>query len=220
MDDAAVFAAITRERLRFADLIDGLGGIRLDTPSLCAGWTVRTVAGHLSIASAPPKLRLLGALAGARGSYDVAMDRLSRQAAARPVAELTATIRANAGSRFTAPGVGPRGPLTDVLVHTVDVAFPLGLPYDGEPEPVRAALEFVTTGRASAFVTRGRLAGLRLRAEDAGFGRGSGPEVTGRGIDLLAAACGRAALLERLSGPGVGRLRERLPATGARPERG
>ncbi|MEQ3551804.1 maleylpyruvate isomerase family mycothiol-dependent enzyme [Pseudonocardia nematodicida] len=209
MDDQAVFAAIARVRLRFADLIDSIDDDRLGTPSLCAGWAVRDVAGHLSIASAPSLPALLWAVLRAGGSYDRAMDRLSRDAGTRPVAELAATIRANAGSRFAMPEVGPRGPLTDVLVHTVDVAQPLGLEYDAGPDGLRAALEFVTAGRATAFVARGRLAGLRLVADDVGFAAGAGAEVTGRAIDILAAACGRAAVLDRLTGPGVEILRAR-----------
>ena len=54
------------------------------------------------------------------------------------------------------------------------------------------------------------LDGLRFVADDAGFVGGTGAEVRGRGIDVLVAACGRPAVLDRLSGPGVAVLRGRL----------
>lgn len=122
--DDEVFAAIRRARLGFADLVAGLNSDQLATPSLCAGWSVRDVVGHLVLASDPPKARLFAAVIRAKGSYDRAMDRLSRAEATRPFPDLVANLRANADSRFAVAGVGPRGPLTDVLVHTVDIAVP------------------------------------------------------------------------------------------------
>lgn len=209
VESTAVFAAVAKNRLRFADLIDSLDEADLRTGSLCAGWTVRDVAGHLAIASDPSMPALVVAVLRAGGSYDRAMDRLSRESAARPVAELTATIRANAESRFAPPMVGPRGPLTDVLVHFLDVAVPLGLPYDFNPAEVRTCLEFVTTGRSAAFVPRTRLAGVRLESDDLAFSWGEGAQICGAGIDLLATACGRDAVLDQLSGAGVTLLRHR-----------
>ena len=210
-DDDAVFAAICRARLGFADLVAGLDPAELRTPSLCVGWSVRDVVGHLVLASNPPKARLLAAVIRARGSYDRAMDRLSRAEATRPFPELVANLRANAASRFAVAGVGPCGPLTDVLVHTVDVAFPLALSWSAPPGAVRAGLEFATSGRARAFVPPGQRSGLRLHAPDVGFTWGEGATVRGTGIDLLAAVCGRTALLGRLEGPGVAILASRAP---------
>lgn len=98
----------------------------------------------------------------------------------------------------------------------MDVALPLGLPYDADPAAVRAALQFLTTGRAGAFVPRGRVDGLRLEAPGAQFTYGTGPDITGHGIELLAAVCGRTAVLERLDGPGVAVLAERIGGTATR----
>lgn len=98
----------------------------------------------------------------------------------------------------------------------MDVALPLGLPYDADPAAVRAALQFLTTGRAGAFVPRGRVDGLRLEAPGAQFTYGTGPDITGHGIELLAAVCGRTAVLDRLDGPGVAVLAERIGGTATR----
>lgn len=211
VDTEAAFAATERYRRSFADLLETLNGTQLATPSLCAGWDVRTVAGHLaSAASSPSMIGVLVSLVRAGGSLDRMVDRASRAAAARPVPELVAMLREHAGNRIAPPVVGPRGPMTDVLVHTADVTIPLAVPYDPDPADVAAALDFVTGGRAPGFVPRGRLDGLRLVAADAGFDGGQGERIAGRGIDVLVAACGRPAALERVSGPGVAVLRARL----------
>nr|WP_202968191.1 maleylpyruvate isomerase N-terminal domain-containing protein [Pseudonocardia sp. AL041005-10] len=44
---AAVVAVSARYRRGFADLLSSLDPAQLATPSLCSGWDVRTVAGHL-----------------------------------------------------------------------------------------------------------------------------------------------------------------------------
>ena len=45
--DDQIFAAVAAERRKIADLIDTLDEDALATPSLCAGWDVKTVAAHL-----------------------------------------------------------------------------------------------------------------------------------------------------------------------------
>jgi hypothetical protein len=89
---------------------------------------------------------------------------------------------------------------------------PLDIPHEPDPEHVRPALEFVTTGRPMGFVPRGALRGLRLVATDLDWVWGEGELVEGRGIDLLMVACGRTAVLSELAGAGSAVLRDRLPA--------
>ncbi len=212
MDDAeatAVFAACSVQRRAFADLLEGLDDAQLATPSLCAGWDVRTVGAHLAAAASPAVGPLVRELLRHGLRAHRANDALARQGAERPVADDVAALREHAGTRSAPPVIGPRGPLTDLLVHTGDVALPLGLAHEPDLGAVRAALAFVTRGRPVGFVRRGALTGLRLDAEDVGSSWGDGERVAGRGIDLVMAACGRTAVLDRLSGPGVARLRDR-----------
>jgi uncharacterized protein (TIGR03083 family) len=205
-----VFAASAVERRAVADLLDGLDERQLATPSLCAGWDVRTVAAHLVSAVALTGQSFLTALVRARGNPHRANDAVAREVARRPVAELAGLLRRHADSRFAPPVVGPRGPLTDALVHAGDMRVPLGLAHDPAPDHVRMSLEFVTGGRPYGFVPRGLLGGIRLVADDLGGSWGEGERVEGRGIDLLMAACGRAGLLENLSGPGAAVLAARV----------
>jgi len=148
-----------------------------------------------------------GRRASQRGNHD---QDLGRNAAKRGVPAIIATIRDNANSRFTPPGSGPRAPLTDALVHTGDIARPLGLPHDAPADHVRTALEFLDTGRTIGFVRPGSLTGLHLVADDLGKEMGSGEAIHGRGIDLMMAMCGRTDALNDLQGPGVRTLLSRF----------
>jgi uncharacterized protein (TIGR03083 family) len=91
--------------------------------SLCAEWTVRDVAGHLigPFCVSVPRFMPGSLVSGGPGRYSV---RRSRQLGRRPAGEIVAILRAHAGQRFVPPGTGPQAPLTDLAVHTRDVARP------------------------------------------------------------------------------------------------
>ncbi|MBO0840511.1 MAG: maleylpyruvate isomerase N-terminal domain-containing protein, partial [Sciscionella sp.] len=61
MDDDEVFAACTTLRRELADSLASLTPTQWQKPSLCAGWTVRVVVGHL-----------LAALTGSLGEFAIA----------------------------------------------------------------------------------------------------------------------------------------------------
>lgn len=209
--DVVVATAVRRRAV--ADLLEGLTAEQLATPSLCAGWDVRTVGAHLADAAAPEALSsFVRELVRARGRLHRANDSSARRAGSRPVAETVALLRERADSTFAPPVTGPRAPLAEVLVHEADMRVPLGLAHDPQAAAVRVALEFLTTGRPVGFVPRGRLRGLRLAAVDLDWAWGTGAQVRGRGIDLLVVACGRRAVLDRLDGQGLALLADRLGA--------
>jgi uncharacterized protein (TIGR03083 family) len=205
-----VFAATARARRSVADLLDGLDDAQLATPSLCAGWSVLAVAGHLTAAVTTPTGAFLRELVRQRGNGHKTNTVLARRLAQRPAAELAALLREHAERKSSPPVVGPRGPLADGLIHEGDMRVPLGLPHDPDPDDVAPALEFVTTGRPVGFVPRGALRGLRLVATDLDRAWGEGDPLEGRAVDLLMAACGRTALLPALAGAGVAVLAGRL----------
>ncbi|MHA3704685.1 maleylpyruvate isomerase family mycothiol-dependent enzyme [Jatrophihabitans sp. YIM 134969] len=212
VDTDAVFAATAAHRLRFADLVESLSDDELATPSLCEGWTTRDVAGHLSVAIVGAPLPYLLGMVRAWGRPNVANRDVAIAAARRPVADLVTFIRRHATSRFVPPGAGPRAPLADVLIHTGDVARPLGRPHEADPDAVGWALDFVTGPRPVGFSSVRRLAGLSFVATDLDRTWGSGAAVRGRGLDLLLAACGRTVALDALTGEGVAVLLSRSEA--------
>jgi uncharacterized protein (TIGR03083 family) len=210
MNSEAVFAAAAADRRAFADIVAGLDPHQLAAPSLCTGWDVATVAAHLSTAITTKIPVFMVALLRNRGSFDRANDWTARQAARQPIESTVEVIRRNADSRFTPPATGPRAPLTDVLVHTGDICRPLGIPHDPPSGHVRTALEFLTGPRPIGFVKRGSLTGIALQATDLGLTFGEGEQISGRGVDLMMAVCGRQPAAGELTGPGVETLRGRL----------
>lgn len=206
-----VFAAAAVERRRLADLLEGLSAEQWQAPSLCAGWSVRVVVGHL-VAALDPSLRpLLAAVVRARGDLHRGSSDLSHRVAEQPPGRLVEQLRRGADSRSAPPVVGARGPLTDVVVHTGDVCRPLGLRHEPADGAVLVCLDFVTSGRPVGFVPRGLLHGVRLQATDLDREWGEGAPVAGRGVDLLMAACGRRDALGDLTGDGAAVLAGRLP---------
>jgi uncharacterized protein (TIGR03083 family) len=193
-----------------ADLLEGLTPEQLSIQSLCGEWDVQTVGAHLAAAITTRTSAFVVELIRNRGSFDRANASTAIREARNGVPATIAKIRANADSRFTPPVTGPRAPLTDVIVHTGDIARPLGLPHDAPDEHVRTSLEFLTTGRPIAFVRGRTLNGLRFIADDVDMTMGDGEEIRGRGIDIVMAMCGRTNTLTDLTGPGVDRLRSRL----------
>lgn len=209
MDADAVWAAIDRERLEVADLLDDLGSDEWDHPSLCAGWRVRDVAAHLALAQTGPARATIDLLR-AGGSLQRMIHDSAVRHAALPPEHLTAQLRGMRGSRRTAPGVSSLEPLLDVLVHGQDIAVPLGR---SRTMPVEAAATAATRvwrlpwPMSATFSARRRLAGRQLAATDADWVVGQGERVEGPVEALLMVLTGRtAAVRHRLSGPGVAGL--------------
>ncbi|GAA0271714.1 maleylpyruvate isomerase family mycothiol-dependent enzyme [Cryptosporangium japonicum] len=204
------FAEIADERRALADLLSGLTSEQRAAPSLCESWTVHDVAAHLimPLEVGMAKFALTALLC--RGDFDRANVRLTREQARRPIDEITTVLRAKAGSRFTPPGSGPEAPLTDLLVHGLDIRHPLRLARDVPPERLRTVLGYLTGRAPRGFVPRNLLDRLRFEADDLDWAHGRGATVRGPAEGLLLVITGRAAGLDQLSGDGVPILRERL----------
>lgn len=204
-----VFSAVAGERRAIADLIDGLTDAQLATPSLCAGWDVKTVAAHLVSDFADGFWGFMASGVRNRG-MDRGIAALARRRAQAPAAEIAATLRERADHRLSPPMTGPLSGLTDVLVHGADIRIPLALPYEPAPHDVACALDFLTSRTQFGFFPQRRLRGIALYDEDTGREWGDGEAVRGPGDALMLAVCGRTVGFERLMGPGVPVLRSRL----------
>ncbi|MFC3688727.1 maleylpyruvate isomerase family mycothiol-dependent enzyme [Aquipuribacter hungaricus] len=204
------FAAIADERRAVADMLSGLTPEQQGTPSLCRGWSVHDVAAHLLMPLQVGMPMFLLTMLVCRGDFDRANDRLTRRQARRPFDEIVDMLRQRAGSRFTPPGSGPEAPLTDLLVHGLDVRWPLGLRCDLPEDRVLTSLAFLTSRSARGLVADGTLDGLRFEADDVDWTHGRGPTVSGPAEALLLALTGRGAALGALAGEGVPVLRARL----------
>ncbi|MCL8025641.1 maleylpyruvate isomerase family mycothiol-dependent enzyme [Nocardioides bruguierae] len=207
------WSAVARERRYVADLVQSLTPAQWSTPSLCRAWTVGQVAVHLTapMTISVPDLAL--AVATHWFSYDKAMNALVKErAAALPDdegAEIVADrLRTGCGNRFAPPGLGPLAPLTDLRVHTLDMAVPLGLDVAHDPAVWPHVLGFLvgTPARLGAF-TRGRRPAVTLTTTDVDWTHGTGPRVEGPAHRVALALTGRSRGLDGLTGPGVEPLR-------------
>jgi uncharacterized protein (TIGR03083 family) len=190
MDLDEVWRHIDTQRAQFCDLVEGLDDEQLANPSLCAAWTTRDVAAHLALSQSGAREVAVG-LVRARGSFNAMIrDTALRHAAAATVPEDLASIRAMAGSRGRVPGVSPIEPLTDVLVHTQDVAGPLGLEV---PMPLEAAATSADRVWSMGFpwFPRRRFRGRRLVATDTDWSVGEGEVTEAPMADLLLLLTGR-----------------------------
>ncbi len=193
-----------------AALASGLTAEQQATQSLCSEWTVHDVLAHLVVPLEVGIPRFLLTMLVSRGNFDRANVRLTRDQARRPVAELADVLRRKADSRFTPPGYGPEAPLTDLLVHGLDIRRPLGLRRDIPQDRLRTALSFAATSPVAGAAVKRALTGLRFEADDGDWSSGSGPAVRGPGEALLLALTGRTAALDSLSGDGLPTFRGRL----------
>ena len=188
-----VWRHIDIQRRELADLleaVDAQDSRVWSTPSLCAGWTVRDVAAHLTHGTLPAS-RLFAAAARTGFRFDATVDRMVRRDRSTP-AEIAATLRTAAGSRRHPPGTSVVEPLIDLLVHGQDLCVPLGI---DRPVPVDAAV--IAANRVWAmgfpFHARRRLSGQRLVATDAEFAVGEGTPLRAPIRDLLMLLTGRQA---------------------------
>ena len=127
MDTDILWAAVDTRRRYLVDLFETLTPQQWDTASLCAGWTVRDVAGHLTMLDMST-LDIVRLALRHPGSTNRLIHKGSQEIASRhSTEELVAKIRALIGSRRTFPGLGGMEALLDLHAHTLDVTLPLGI---------------------------------------------------------------------------------------------
>ena len=209
MDKDQAWQVIHQERAALADLLETLTPEEWEHPSLCEGWSVRDVAAHVISAPAARVGQLAVALVRARGSFNRAAHDETQRLSVRPTDRIVADYRRLAESRRLAPGTNHKHALLDVLVHTQDIAIPLGRHHEMPVEAARASAEAFRKN-LFPFNARRRLAGCRLEATDTDWAAGAGALVRGPIAALLLLITGRPASLTELSGDGVPQLRQRL----------
>lgn len=200
---------VVADRLDLLDLLRDLTPAEWESPSLCAGWSVRDVVAHLlSYEGLSPAQ--LASRAVRAGLLPDRMNALGiRELAGLTPDELVQGLASHLEPSGPARRFGSRLGLTDGLIHQQDIRRPLNRPRQIPPERVRQSLSFALTSPLLRGAWRAR--GLSLVAEDVGWSHGSGPEVRGPGEAVLLAMAGRAVALADLSGPGVPVLARRMP---------
>jgi uncharacterized protein (TIGR03083 family) len=206
---ASPWPMIHAEREALAEDLAGLDDDKWQTPSLCSGWSVRDVLGHMTATArmTPPKFFLGFARSGFNFNAMTAKD-VQRETGGTP-SEGLAAFRGLIGATTHPPGPTD-AMLGESLIHSEDIRRPLFIIREYPEASITKAADFYK--RSNMIIgAKKRVEGLRLRATDADWSTGEGPEVTGPAISLLLAMTGRSAALKDLSGEGLNTLAARMP---------
>ncbi|MFE6594339.1 maleylpyruvate isomerase family mycothiol-dependent enzyme [Streptomyces sp. NPDC057781] len=204
---AGAWPLIHAERAALADDLGDMTDERWETPSLCAGLTVREVLAHLTAGASLNTVRWMAGVIRCRFDFDkqVAM-RLAEQLGSTPAETLERFRRVVPST--TKPPLPAIAMLGETVVHGEDIRRPLGIRRDHPVEVVTRVAEYYR-GSDLVVLAKGRVDGLRLVADDGPFATGSGPLVSGPTLSLVMAMTGRAVYCDELDGDGAELLRSR-----------
>lgn len=194
------------ERADLAALLARLTPQQWQTPSLCAGWTVKDVVAHMVSYEDLGVRGLLARLVKGRivHANQVGVDEF----AALSTDDLLVYFNRHLEPSGLTAGFGGMIGLVDGTIHHQDIRRALEMPRVVPADRLCRVLQLVPGNpRLGA---RRRIRGLRLRATDVDWVHGRGPEVTGPGEALLMVMTGRPAALGELDGPGTATLERRL----------
>jgi len=199
MSDEEIRAAVVAERTELAAMLAGLRPEQWDAPTLCAGWRVREVVAHMTMAFRMRAPRFFLELAKARGDFNRMADRQARKdAAAMSAGELLAEVRDNVTHPWSPPGGGPVGALSHDAIHGLDISVGLGL--DRRPPAARVGLVLRGLRARNTDYFGVDLGGVRLEATDLDWSYGDGTPLRGAAQDLLLVLCGRRLPADLLTG--------------------
>jgi uncharacterized protein (TIGR03083 family) len=196
----------TERKALLADL-ESLTDAQWTTPSLCEGWSVRDVVGHMTATATITPGKFFPGIIGSGFSFN----KLQAKGIAASIGATPADTVSRFADRLTAT-THPPGPIDTLLgetvLHAEDVRRPLGISHTYPPEALTRIGDFYK-GSNLIIGSKKRIAGLSLRATDVDWSTGSGPEVSGPMLSILLAMTGRKAGLGDLSGEGVETLKSR-----------
>lgn len=197
---------VAQERGDLVALLRTLSGEEWDAPSLCAGWRVRDVVGHLLYDTIGLPSYLL--VAARCRSVDRINSDLVEKATALSPSTLVDQLASSVG-RGPFATLLPSIALADVVVHHQDIRRPLRRERTVPSDRLIAVLD-----RPDPFAhPKRRSRGLRFEATDVAWSEGEGPLVRGTGEAIALAVAGRDVVLDELAGDGVAVLRKRMSQT-------
>jgi uncharacterized protein (TIGR03083 family) len=202
-----IWQYIGSERSALADTWESLTPEQWSAPSWCEGWRVQDVAGHLVASAEQTPANFIKEFASAGFKFNEFAERGAKRCAAAGPEELVRRMRARTSTRNHPPGP-VSAMLGEVVVHGDDMRRPLGLSHH-TPEGALAIVADSWKRTNILIGTKKRIEGLRLKATDATWSYGDGPEVGGPFQSLVLAMTGRKQALGDLSGDGVSVLTSR-----------
>jgi uncharacterized protein (TIGR03083 family) len=210
------YRRMTRDELTDMQvMLHSLGDGQWNAPSLCEGWKVRHVIGHMCLGAStnPLMLPILAAPYGFNIAKASGRESFRYGDEHSPAELLDVFDRLVCGPKLAglAKVAPPHEFFVDKVIHNQDIRRPLGLAREIPAERLVAALDVLP--RLGGFLKSKRhTRGLRFVATDVGHEVGDGPEVRGAAEALILAMSGRPVSLPELSGEGVEILRSRIAA--------
>jgi len=202
-----IWPVIHAERKSLAGDLRPLTEEQWDAASLCPGWTVRDVLAHMTSAASLTPPTFFTTLIGSGFSFEKLQAKgIAAHRGDSPADTLAGFDKVQTSVKH------PPGPantwLGEVIVHSQDIRRPLGIEHQYNTGALVQVADFYK-GSNALIGSKNRIAGLTLRATDADWSHGTGPEVSGPMLSLVMSMTGRKAALDDLSGDGVATLRSR-----------
>lgn len=207
MDKSDVWPVIHAERKALARDLQVLDAAQWQAASLCGHWTVRDVTAHLTATAkiTPPafftKIAMSGFSLARLQDRDIVVEK------GASTADTLARFEAVEASEKHPPGPIDSW-LGEAIIHAEDIRRPLAIQHEYPRDAVVRLADFYK-GSNLVVGTKRRIEGLTLRATDASWSHGTGPEVSGPIMSLVMAMTGRKAAIDDLTGDGVTALRTR-----------
>ncbi|HET6810411.1 MAG TPA: maleylpyruvate isomerase family mycothiol-dependent enzyme [Acidimicrobiales bacterium] len=198
-------------------LLHELDDADFDRPSLCEGWKVRDVLGHMGLGHTTPMLAMTGRMARygfnvTKASFNESKSLFSESTPDEIRRFWDDVMVAGQPRRGISKMIPTSAGFLDHLVHNEDIRRPTGHRRQVPEDRLRRALSLVRTEGSPMWSPKKKVSGLRLQATDIDWSEGEGPVVSGPGESIVMAASGRRAALGELEGDGVDRLRARIGA--------
>jgi uncharacterized protein (TIGR03083 family) len=197
------------ERDMIVHTLEALAPEQWDAPSLCEGWRVRDVAGHLvtGLEFSLPAVLLRTARAGF--NINKASFRAAQELGARPTTELVKGLASVTELKGFSKVLGYAKLVPDVTIHHEDIRRAVGLAPHIVPEDRMSFSLTQLRKDTGPLKAKKRSQGIRFVATDLDWAEGDGPEVRGAALSLLLAMGGRPVAIDECEGEGVALLRAR-----------
>ncbi len=194
----SVWPMLEAERRSFGEYLKTLSPADFQKPSLCTGWTVHDTLAHLVAGAKQVPPLFLAKLIAAGFNFDKFIAKDLARVTKKTDAELTAQWSTLVAKK-TIPG---KAMLGEIIVHREDIRRGVGSPTPAyDPKHLLFLADFNKKAGAPLKV-KTRIAGLKLKATDADWSTGEGPELSGPLLSLILAMGGRRAGIDECSGPG------------------
>jgi uncharacterized protein (TIGR03083 family) len=201
-DSPATTGLIALERRHFADWLGELSADSWADDTLCRGWSVADVVGHVTFPWRVSTPRLLAQMIRHRG-FDGA-SRAGAPALARiGPAALIEAIREHADDMTRPPGASIHDLLAEIVIHPLDIALPLDRSWVPDAAATAELLDYLTTSKKGGhYHPTGGVSDLSFVATDIDWAWGTGAELRGPAAGLALVLTGRG-LTADIEGPGV-----------------